>query len=383
MFSTVLRAYDNSAPKTADGMKTEVAIKMIRSNETMYKAGQLELQILNKLCGRSKNLNFIRNSNGVNAETTAAASITEKSGKKNVVQLLRHFEYRGHLCLVFEALALNLREVIKKFGRNIGLNIRAVRSYTYQMLVALRHLRNNGVLHADIKPDNMLISSSRATCKLCDFGSAMFAGENDITPYLVSRFYRSPEIILGLPYDHALDMWSVGATVYELFTGSIAFAGRSNNEMLKLMMEMKGAFPKRMLKKGLFAEKHFDLQSGSGAEVRFRLVEKDPVTGQDACRLIHARQTKDIVQIINQAHTSTLSSYNPDDRLQMRQMADDRKRVQQLGDLLEKMFILDPEKRITVQQALTHPFFKELPASKDKDRMNAAGGNPQETRASR
>ena len=247
------------------------------------------------------------------------------------------------------------------------------------MLVALRHLRNNGVLHADIKPDNMLISASRATCKLCDFGSAMFAGENEITPYLVSRFYRSPEIILGLPYDYALDMWSVGATVYELFTGSIAFAGRSNNEMLKLMMEMKGAFPKRMLKRGLFAERHYDLHSGSGAEVQFRLVEKDPVTGQDACRLIHPRQTKDIVQIINLSHISTMSSQQPQDRAQAQQMSDDRKRVQQLGDLLDKMFVLDPEKRISVQQALMHPLFKELPAAKDKDKDKApaipGGGN--------
>lgn len=68
------------------------------------------------------------------------------------------------------------------------------------MLIALSHLRNCGVLHADIKPDNILVSSTRTTVKLCDFGSAMFAGDNEITPYLVSRFYRAPEIILGLKY---------------------------------------------------------------------------------------------------------------------------------------------------------------------------------------
>lgn len=77
--------------------------------------------------------------------------------------------------------------------------------------------------------------------KICDFGSAMMAGpgtENDITPYLVSRFYRAPEVILGLKYEYGMDMWSIGCVVYELFTGRILFPGRDNNEMLKVMMEV-------------------------------------------------------------------------------------------------------------------------------------------------
>ena len=57
---------------------------------------------------------------------------------------------------------------------------------------------------------------------------------SDITPYLVSRFYRAPEIILGLKYDFNLDLWSFGTTVYELYTGKIMFAGHSNNQMLRL-----------------------------------------------------------------------------------------------------------------------------------------------------
>lgn len=95
---------------------------------------------------------------------------------------------------------INLRELTKKYGRGIGLNIAAVSKYSAQMLISLYHLRNCGVLHADVKPDNILVSASRTMVKLADFGSAMFSGDNEITPYLVSRFYRAPEVILGLKY---------------------------------------------------------------------------------------------------------------------------------------------------------------------------------------
>ena len=101
---------------------------------------------------------------------------------------------------------INLRELTKKYGRGIGLNIAAVSKYSAQMLISLYHLRNCGVLHADIKPDNILVSNSRTMVKLADFGSAMFSGDNEITPYLVSRFYRAPEVILGLKYGMSLLM---------------------------------------------------------------------------------------------------------------------------------------------------------------------------------
>ncbi len=95
---------------------------------------------------------------------------------------------------------MNLRDLTKKYGRNKGLNATAVGMYTAQLVVALRHLRKHGVLHADVKPDNILVNARRTKVKLCDFGSAMLAGDNEVTPYLVSRFYRAPEVILGMKY---------------------------------------------------------------------------------------------------------------------------------------------------------------------------------------
>ena len=89
---------------------------------------------------------------------------------------------------------MNLREVLKKYGREVGLHIKAVRSYTQQLLLALKLLKRCCILHADIKPDNILVNDTKLLLKLCDFGSASHISENEITPYLVSRFYRAPEI---------------------------------------------------------------------------------------------------------------------------------------------------------------------------------------------
>ena len=110
--------------------------------------------------------------------------------------------------------------------------------------------------------------------KICDLGSASDATENEITPYLVSRFYRAPEIILGMQYDFAIDVWSVGCTLYELYTGKILFTGRTNNQMLRSIMDCRGKFTTKMLKRSQFAYIHFDEMAN------FRSVEQDKLTGK-------------------------------------------------------------------------------------------------------
>lgn len=305
VFSTVVRAKDLKASKDDP---EEVAIKIIRNNETMYKAGKQEVSILEKLAS------------------------ADREDKRHCVRFISSFMYRNHLCLVFESLNMNLREVLKKFGRNIGLKLTAVRAYSKQLFIALKHLKNCKVLHCDIKPDNMLVNEAKNVLKLCDFGNAMLAGMNEVTPYLVSRFYRAPEIILGLAYDHPLDMWSVGCCLYELYTGKVLFPGPSNNAMLRLHMELKGPFPKKMLRKGAFTMQHFD------QDLNFHATEEDPVTKAAVRRLILNIKPKDVGSLI---------SNSP---------GEDPKMLSSFKDLLDKIFILDPEKRITVSQALSHPF---------------------------
>ncbi|KAG7453187.1 kinase-like protein [Guyanagaster necrorhizus] len=314
MFANVVRARILQGGGDAAGR--EVAIKIVRCQESMYKAGLKEVQILNKLMQ------------------------ADPDDKKHIVRLERTFEHRGHLCLVFESLSMNLREVVKRFGKDVGLNIRAVRAYAHQLFLALALLKKVGVMHADIKPDNILVNEAKTVLKLCDLGSASDASENEITPYLVSRFYRAPEIILGIPYDPALDIWSMGCTLYELYTGKILFPGRSNNQMLLLMMELKGRFNSKMIKKAKFGDVYFDDMGG------FESLERDRILGTDVVRKVHiSKPTRDL-----RARLMPPASVKMKD--------DESKLLVSFIDLLDKCLVLDPSRRITPREALTHPFIR-------------------------
>ena len=80
--------------------------------------------------------------------------------KRHVIRLERTFEHRGHLCLVFESLSMNLRDVIRRFGKDVGINLKAVRAYAHQIFLAMNLLRKLNIMHADFKPDNILVGSA-------------------------------------------------------------------------------------------------------------------------------------------------------------------------------------------------------------------------------
>ena len=308
MFSAVVRALDQTTNKL-------VAIKIIRSNETMRKAALKEIDILGTL------------------------KAADPEDKKHMVRLERSFEHKGHLCMVFENLSINLREVLKKFGRDVGINLRAVRAYAQQMFLGLSLLRKCNILHADLKPDNVLVNESRNFLKICDLGSASDASENEITPYLVSRFYRAPEVILGLPYDFAIDMWSIGCTLFELFTGKILFTGRNNNQMLRSIMECRGKFSHKVLRKAQFAPLHFD------DLLNFRSLEKDKLTGKDVLRMLtFSKPIRDLRARVMGAGGGKGAGEAEARELNL------------FLELLDKCLALNPERRITPIEALKHPF---------------------------
>jgi serine/threonine-protein kinase PRP4 len=172
--------------------------------------------------------------------------------------------------------------------------------------------------------------------KICDLGSASDISENEITPYLVSRFYRAPEIILGIPYDYAIDIWSIGCTLYELYTGKILFPGRSNNQMLRLMMECRGRFPSKMLRKAHFLSSYFNEQ------MVFMVQEVDSVTGNEVVRPLNIQKpTKELKVRVGVAATAGEAGL-----------------LASFVDLLGRCLELNPEKRITPAEAFRHPFIK-------------------------
>ncbi|KAI0147851.1 kinase-like protein [Hypoxylon sp. NC0597] len=312
MFSGVARAVDITTKKL-------VAIKMMRNNDALRKGGFTEIAILQKL------------------------NEADPENRKHIVKFERYFEHKGHLCLAFENLSLNLREVLRKFGNNIGINLSATRAYAHQIFVALAHLRKCSIIHADLKPDNILVNETRNILKICDLGTAIDRSDaatanNEITPYLVSRFYRAPEIILGMPYDYAVDMWSIGCTLYELYTGKILFTGDSNNQMLKAIMEIRGKFSAKLYKRGELSHMHFD-DSGN-----FISVERDKALGKTTVR------TLAIVKPTRDLRTRLLAASGGMNDVESRDL-------NHFVDLLERCLTLNPDKRITPSEALKHPFF--------------------------
>ncbi len=91
-----------------------------------------------------------------------------------------------------------------------------------------------------------MVTADKQRIKLCDFGSCLGLDEAAPTEYLVSRFYRAPEIMLWCPFEFGVDIWSAAVSLYELYTGKVMFPGRSNNEMLKLIMHSKGKIKAKM-----------------------------------------------------------------------------------------------------------------------------------------
>ena len=146
--------------------------------------------------------------------------------------------------------------------------------------------------------------------------------------------------MLGIPYSFPLDMWSVGCVLYELYCGSILFQGRDNNDMLFWMMQVKGPFPLKMLKKASLASAHFD------SEYVFERRRTDEVTGRVLKR--KEKVTRPTRNIFEELRSSG-------GKLQDSELKD----LRRLSDLIEKCLVLDPSARIKPSEALKHPFFQD------------------------
>ncbi|XP_039666905.1 cyclin-dependent kinase-like 5 isoform X7 [Perca fluviatilis] len=168
--------------------------------------------------------------------------------QENIVELKEAFRRRGKLYLVFEYVEKNMLELLEELPNGVPTD--KARSYIFQLIRAIHWCHKHDIVHRDIKPENLLISSDDVL-KLCDFGFARNLSEGtdaNYTEYVATRWYRSPELLLGAPYGKAVDMWSVGCILGELSDGQPLFPGESEIDQLFTIQKVLGPLPPEQMK---------------------------------------------------------------------------------------------------------------------------------------
>lgn len=298
-----------------------VAIKIAVKNDVTRKAGQ--------------------------READAIKLLHEESSKdsKFFVNLLDDFYYKLHYCLVFEFAPKDMAQLLAKTKNRGGLPLSRIRNYTEQLLCALRHLQKCGLIHTDIKPDNILLYNEDTLIKICDFGTAVKVKDVEITPEHGSRWYRAPEIMLGfLRIDGNADMWSVGVTLFELTGSGHLFKGENNHEMLREQQECRGHIPKRILlnmPSGKNGGPHF---TSEAEQYQFLIRGKDGrvTTKKYSNQALPGKSIKERLAATMRQRPTPLQP--------------GRLELSNLVDFLERCLLMDAWQRIEVNDALAHPF---------------------------
>lgn len=219
-FGQVVRAYDEKEQKS-------VAVKIIKNKEAFRTQARTEIALLKKL------------------------NQHDPGDRWSIVRLLSTFEHHGHFCLVFEMLSFNLYQLLRRTHFK-GVSLNLIRKFARQILKTLAYLslEDVNIVHCDLKPENILfVQPYRSAIKVIDFGSSCLATQPAFT-YIQSRFYRAPEVILGLPYSTPIDMWSLGCILAELHTGLPLFSGRDQQDQMNRFVALLGQPPKHMLENG-------------------------------------------------------------------------------------------------------------------------------------
>ncbi|XP_043284830.1 dual specificity protein kinase CLK2 isoform X2 [Venturia canescens] len=308
-----------------------MALKIIKNVEKYREAAKLEILALEKISSK------------------------DPEGQHLCVKMLDWFNYHGHMCIAFEMLGLSVFDFLRDNNYQ-PYPLDHVRHIGYQLCYAVKFLHDNKLTHTDLKPENILFVDSefdtiwntkkrkerrvkRTDIRLIDFGSATFDHEHH-SAIVSTRHYRAPEVILELGWSQPCDVWSIGCILFELYLGITLFQTHDNREHLAMMERILGTIPHRMARKT--KTKYFyhgklgwDDKSSAGRYVR------------DNCKPLNRYILSD----------------------------DDDHR--QLFDLIQRMLDYEPSQRITLKDALTHPFFDSLPVSQRLPDLRAAGDSQQ------
>jgi serine/threonine protein kinase len=237
---------------------------------------------------------------GIPSTTLREMSILRSVSHVNILTLRDVSARPGHLMLVFDYLQSDLRKLLISKG---FLSVDECRCFGFQLLCGLYVLHSHRVMHRDIKPDNLLLDEQNRI-KICYFGLARYftLPMRQYSPNVVTTRYRAPELIFGTrPYGLEIDVWSVGCVLAEMVLGFPLFNGDCPVNQIQKFFEILG-----------------------------RPSEEDAALFGDTSGF-PAAPVKDLATLL------------PKDEY--------------LVDLVKKMLIYNPEKRITVKDALFHPFF--------------------------
>ena len=147
--------------------------------------------------------------------------------------------FRGHICMSFELLHQDLYEYSKELNFS-GFSVEVVKKFTIQILKRLKCLKEKNIIHCDLKPENLMLKQEgKNFIKIIDFGSGCIHGEQFYN-IVQTRYYRAPEIFLGISYDYAIDMWSLGCILVELLIGKPLLSGKTEEEQVILICELLG-----------------------------------------------------------------------------------------------------------------------------------------------
>ncbi|KIK62520.1 hypothetical protein GYMLUDRAFT_242681 [Collybiopsis luxurians FD-317 M1] len=309
---------------------SRVAIKIIRAIPKYRDASKIEIRVLETLKKRDpQNLN-------------------------KCIHLLDTFDHRNHVCLVSELLGMCVYDFLKDndfapFPRH------HIQSFARQLLSSVAFLHRESLIHTDLKPENILLvhndyslvniavpgkknappKSKRilksTDIRLIDFGSATF--EKEYHSQVVStRHYRAPEIILGLGWSFPCDVYSLGCILVEFYTGMALFQTHDNLEHLAMMEMVMGKMPERFARAGARSKPEF-FKEGS------KLDWPKPKASRQSKKDV--RSTRPLADVIL-----------PHDLINRHFL-----------NLVQKLLAFDPAQRITVAEALKHPYFSlNIPA---------------------
>lgn len=314
-------------------LKTQevVAVKVIKNKTAYFNQSMMEVSVLDLLNSKY-----------------------DKNDDHHLLRLKDTFIHKQHLCLAFELLSVNLYELIKQ-NQFRGLSTTLVRVFAQQLLNALSLLNKAHLIHCDLKPENILLKNLESPIiKVIDFGSACDERQTVYT-YIQSRFYRSPEVLLGLPYSSAIDMWSLGCIVVELFLGLPLFPGSSEYNQVCRIVEMLGLPPTWMLEMGKQSGQFFEKTQDEFGRKSYRLKSLEQYSRE------HNTKEQPSKKYFQASTLEEIIRSYPMPRKNMKQAEVERELNNRVAfiDFVRGLLSINPLERWSPQQAKLHPFITQ------------------------